>query len=64
MTHQLFVITVYMKRRYECAKGDHEDDCVGTEKPTIDLINPTSHTDTRPVWFLDEEKGECFRSLI
>ena len=43
-------------------KGDHEDDCVGTEKPTIDLINPTSHTDSRPVWFLDEEKGECFRS--
>ena len=47
----------------ECAKGDEFDDCVGTEKPTTTFINPTSHTDEKPVWFLDEEKGECFRSI-
>ncbi len=47
----------------ECAKDDDNDNCVGTEKPTTALINPTSHNDTKPVWFLDEEKGECFRSV-
>jgi len=47
----------------ECSKGDKNDDCVGTEKPTINLINPISHTDERPVIFLDEERGECFRSI-